>query len=238
MLARHGILEKPLWTLDAACRIHCLLNVDITGLSLVAQLVKNLPAIARDRWDVGSIPGWERSPGGGNGNLLKYSCLENSMDWGAWWATIHRLGSKRVWHDWACVHMYTHTHIHTHTDAYEMELPLLLLSCFSHVRLCATPEMAAHQAPPSLGFSRQEHWSGFAISFSTAWKWKVKVKSLSCVRLLDTPWTAAYQAPLSIGFSRQECWSGVPLPSQRKWIIYMLFRCPWSSMNSCENVPV
>ena len=37
---------------------------------------------------------------------------------------------------------------------------LLLLSRFSHVRLCATPETAAHQAPPSLGFSRQEHWSG------------------------------------------------------------------------------
>ena len=39
-------------------------------------------------------------------------------------------------------------------------LLLLLLSRFSHIRLCATPEMAAHQAPPSLGFSRQEHWSG------------------------------------------------------------------------------
>ena len=39
-------------------------------------------------------------------------------------------------------------------------LLLLLLSCFSHVRLCVTPEMAAHQAPPFLGFSRQEHWSG------------------------------------------------------------------------------
>ena len=39
-------------------------------------------------------------------------------------------------------------------------LLLLLLSCFSHVRLCETPETAAHQAPPSLGFSRQEHWSG------------------------------------------------------------------------------
>ena len=43
-----------------------------------------------------------------------------------------------------------------------------------------------------------------AISFSNAWKWKVKVKSLSRVRLLATPWTAAYQAPLSMGFSRQE----------------------------------
>ena len=52
-----------------------------------------------------------------------------------------------------------------------------------------------------------------AISFSNAWKWKVKVKSLSRVRLLATPWTAAYQAPPSMGFSRQEYWSGVPLPS-------------------------
>ena len=52
-----------------------------------------------------------------------------------------------------------------------------------------------------------------AISFSNAWKWKVKVKSLSRVRLPATPWTAAYQAPPSMGFSRQEYWSGVPLPS-------------------------
>ena len=52
-----------------------------------------------------------------------------------------------------------------------------------------------------------------AISSSNAWKWKVKVKSLSRVRLLVTPWTAAYQAPLSMGFSRQEYWSGVPLVS-------------------------
>ena len=52
-----------------------------------------------------------------------------------------------------------------------------------------------------------------AISFSNAWKWKVKVKSLSRARLLVTPWTAAHQAPPSMGFSRQEYWSGVPLPS-------------------------
>jgi len=50
-----------------------------------------------------------------------------------------------------------------------------------------------------------------AISFSNAWKWKVKVRSLSCVRLFATPWTAAYQAPPSMGFSRQEYWSGLPL---------------------------
>ena len=52
-----------------------------------------------------------------------------------------------------------------------------------------------------------------AISFSNAWKRKVKVKSLSSVWLLVTPWTAAYQAPLSMGLSRQENWSGLPLPS-------------------------
>ena len=52
-----------------------------------------------------------------------------------------------------------------------------------------------------------------AIAFSNAWKWKVKVKSLSHVWPSATPWTAAYQAPPSMGFSRQEHWSGVPLPS-------------------------
>ena len=52
-----------------------------------------------------------------------------------------------------------------------------------------------------------------AISFSNAWKWKVKVKSLSRVQLSATPWPAAYQVPPSMGFSRQEYWSGVPLPS-------------------------
>ena len=52
-----------------------------------------------------------------------------------------------------------------------------------------------------------------AISFSNAWKWKVKVKLLSRARLFATPWTAAHQAPQSMGFSRQESWSGVPSPS-------------------------
>ena len=63
---------------------------------------------------------------------------------------------------------------------------------------------------PGILQARTLEW--VAISFSNAWKWKVKVKSLSRVRLLATPWTAAYQAPPSMGFSRQEYWSGVPLP--------------------------
>ena len=62
-----------------------------------------------------------------------------------------------------------------------------------------------------------------AISFSNAWKWKVKVKSLSSVRLLATPWTAAYQAPPSMGFSRQEYWSGLPLPSPNTSICAILY---------------
>ena len=87
-------------------------------------------------------------------------------------------------------------------------LLLLLLSHFSRVRLCATPWTEAYQAFPSMGFSRQEHWEWVAISFSNAWKWKVKVKSLSHVWLFSTPWTAAYQAPPSMGFSRQQYWRG------------------------------
>ena len=64
---------------------------------------------------------------------------------------------------------------------------------------------------PGILQARTLEW--VAISFSNAWKWKVKVKSLSRVRLLGSPWTAAHQAPPSMGFSRQEYWSGVPLPS-------------------------
>ena len=59
---------------------------------------------------------------------------------------------------------------------------------------------------PGILQARTLEW--VAISFSNAWKWKVKVKSLSHVQLFTTPWTAAYQAPLYVGFSRQEYWSG------------------------------
>ena len=64
---------------------------------------------------------------------------------------------------------------------------------------------------PGILQARTLEW--VAISFSNAWKWKVKVKSLSRIRLLATPWTAAYCPPPSMGFPRQEYCSGVPLPS-------------------------
>ena len=73
--------------------------------------------------------------------------------------------------------------------------------------------MAAHQAPPSLGFSRQEHWSGLPFPSPVRESEKSKWSRSVSVRLFMTPWTTAYQAPPSMGFSRQEYWSGVPLPS-------------------------
>ena len=87
------------------------------------------------------------------------------------------------------------------------------------LQLCPTlcdPIDGSHQAPiPGILQARTLEW--VAISFSNAWNWKVKVKSLSRIWLLATSWTAAHQAPLSIGFSRQEYWSGVPSPSPLGW---------------------
>ena len=99
-----------------------------------------------------------------------------------------------------------------------------------------------------------------AISFSSAWKWKVKVKLLSRVWLLATPWTAAHQAPPSMGFSRQEYWSGVSLPGTVKygfslmtipfikkvehrridafelWCRRRLLRVPWTARRSNQSI--
>ena len=74
---------------------------------------------------------------------------------------------------------------------------------------------------PGILQARTLEW--VAIPFSNAWKWKVKVKSLSRVQLIATPWTAAYQAPPSMGFSRQEYWSGVPSPSPNMIYTYLVF---------------
>ena len=78
--------------------------------------------------------------------------------------------------------------------------------------LCDPMDCSLPGSPvPGILQARTLEW--VAISFSNAWKWKVKVISFSHVRLFPTPWTAAYQAPLSMGFFRQEYWSGLPLPS-------------------------
>ena len=93
-----------------------------------------------------------------------------------------------------------------------MLLLLLLLSHFSRVWLC-DPMDCSPPGSPVPGILQAGTLEWVAISFSNAWKWKEKVKSLSRVRLFATPWTAAYQAPPSMGFSKQQYWSKVPLPS-------------------------
>ena len=96
---------------------------------------------------------------------------------------------------------------------------------------------------PGILQARTLEW--VAISFSNAWKWKVKVKLLSRVWLLATLWTAAYQAPPSMGFSRQEFWSGVPLPSLKETIktiyccvrinIWRKWNCNFESVNTINT---
>ena len=100
------------------------------------------------------------------------------------------------------------------------------------LQLCPTLCDPINGSPPSSpvpGILQARTLEWVAISFSNAWKWKLKVKSLSRVWLLATPWTAAYQAPPSMGFSRQEYWSGVPLPSPRWssgcWQFNLWFLC-------------
>ena len=72
-------------------------------------VVKNLPADARDPRDAGSIPGLQRSPGGGNGNPLQYPYLENSMGKGAWQAVVH--GTAKSWTPLSTYTYIKYTHI-------------------------------------------------------------------------------------------------------------------------------
>ena len=121
-----------------------------------------------------------------------------------------------------------------HRESDKTECLTLSLSCFSQgyliifptqhaaataaksLQLCPTlcdPKDGSPPGPAVPGIIQARTLEWVAISSSNAWKWKVKVKSLSRVWLLATPWIAAYQALPSMGFSRQEYWSGVSLPS-------------------------
>ena len=118
------------------------------------------------------------------------------MAWKDWDPHSENLFSRKLW-------MIGHVRV-----------PACVLSHFSRVRLYATPSIdGSPPGSPVPGILQARTLEWVAISFSNAWKWKVKVKSLSRVRPSATPWTAALQAPPSMGFSRQEYWSGVPLPS-------------------------
>ena len=111
-------------------------------------------------------------------------------------------------------------------------LLLLLLSRFSRVRLSVIPLTEAHLAPASLGFSRQEHWSGlpFPSPMHESEKWKGSHSVVS--DSLQPHALPAYQAPPSMGFSRQEYWSGVPLPSPIIYLSHPLKPHHWISTNS------
>ena len=97
---------------------------------------------------------------------------------------------------------------------YPWPIRILTAAAAKSLQSCLTlcnPIDGSPQGSPVPGILQARTLEWVAVSFSNAWKWKVKVKSLSRVRLLVTPWTAAHQAPPSMGFSRQEYWSGVPL---------------------------
>ena len=83
---------EGIYSLDRDTRIDNL-SYECLGASQVVLVIKNL--LAGDARDLGSIPGLEISPGGRHGNPLQYSCLENTMDRGAWWATVH--GITQSW---------------------------------------------------------------------------------------------------------------------------------------------
>ena len=93
-------VKFPKWRLGIFFFFHVnwyfVYNLNIVGDSQVVLVVKNLPANAGEESDMGLIPGLGRFPGVGNGNPLQYSCLENSMDRGAWQATVHRLTKSQT----------------------------------------------------------------------------------------------------------------------------------------------
>ena len=148
----------------------------------------------------------------------------------------HSSHTDSLWAYYTCFHnmsiklsKFTRLNTHTHTHTHLREAKLSLLSRFCeltdddmHMLRTVSKEEAFNKCnpidanPPGSpvpGILQARTLEWVAISFSNAGKWKVKVKSLSCVQLSATPWTAAHLAPPSMGFSRQEYWSGVPLPS-------------------------
>ena len=83
---------------------------NVSGVSQVALVVENLPADAGDAGDSGLIPGSGRSPLGGHSNALRFSCLENPMDRGAWQATVHGAAKSQTRLKRLSMHSHTHTH--------------------------------------------------------------------------------------------------------------------------------
>ena len=178
---------------------------------------------------MGLIPGLKRSPGGGNNNPFQYSCLENSMDREAWWATVHGVAQCQTWLKWLSTYMYINNTYYkklTHmiVDA-EMSQVLQLASWIPRraggVRLVweEISEIQDNQAC-KLQFKGRRKWMSQLNSqvgqvpscVCVCVRSHAYSQALSHVWLFVTPWTVACQAPLSMGFSRWKHWSGLPCP--------------------------
>ena len=136
------------------------------------------------------------------------------MDREAWHAAVH--GVTKSQHDWAIEVTWIEGHLCSVSPFLHRQLNGHAAAAAKSLQSCPTlcdPIDGSPPRSPVLGILQAKTLEWVAISFSNAWKWKVKVKLLSCVWLLATPWTAVHQASLSMGFSRQEYWSGVLLPS-------------------------
>ena len=114
------------------------------------------------------------------------------------------------WNYWGLVFRYNLNKLPKEKIAAAKSLQSCLTLC--DTMDCTLPGFSVH------GILQARTLEWVAISFSNAWKGKVKVKSLSRVWLLVIPWTAAYWRPPSMGFSGQQYWSGVPLPSPKEKI--------------------
>ena len=149
---------------------------------------------------------------------MKFYMLSSLCGWRRQWHPIpvflpgesQGRGSLVGCHLWGCRELDMTEHTHTQE---------LTAAAAESLQSCLTLCSPTGSPVPGILQARTLEWA--AISFSNAWKWDVKVKSLSHVRLFAIPWTAAYQAPPSMGFSRQEYWSGVPLPSPQELTTYL-----------------
>ena len=130
-----------------------------------------------------------------------------SLGVGRWSLIAHE--DVASWQGMVSRSIQRHCHPYSNAAAAAAAAAKSLQSCPT---LC-DPRDSSPPGSPVPGILQARTLEQVAISFSNAWKWKVKVKPLSPVWLVATPWTAAHQAPPSMGFSRQEYWSGVPLPS-------------------------
>ena len=169
------------------------------GASQVALVVNSLPANLGDVRDTGSIPGSGRSPGGGHGNPLQYSCLEHPMDRGAWWATVYGVAKSLAQLKWLSTHtwMYDICRVLCVCEKWSWQpfvfyfsiYPCVCLSPLSRVWFFVNPWTLAHQAPLSMEFSMVRILEWVAVSFSRGSSWPRDWTQVSCIagRLFTEP---------------------------------------------------